>query len=180
MNNENQIPPIRLIIIFAVLSLITVGLTIALYKAINTSTAQSTNAEQTTYTDPGSGETIVYTKGKTPETYGINPDTPTYLGFASLLDVGFSDDQVRNTKAAFLDFASQNNKDDKIKEISITVDSIKQTLDPKVGSTYSFDITTNRKTKYYAKIRITDITSIDMSLFAEDQKTLVFTSIRGR
>jgi len=180
MNNNKQMTPTTYLIIgFAAMSLLIVGIIVLFYKVNDNNAKQASDPKQTTYTDPGSGETVVTTDGKSPETYGVNPDTPIYLGFTNLLDVGLSDDQVRNVKAAFLDFAVQNKPKEKITEISITVASIRQTVDPDVGSTYSFDLTMNRKTRYHAVVSSNDITSISLSLSLEGQTTPIFTSIKG-
>jgi hypothetical protein len=180
MVDMKQIKPRTYLIIgFVIMSLIIIGVIVFFYRLNTGKPDQVVDPKQTTYTDPGSGETIVTTDGKAPDTYGVDPDMPVYLGFTSLLSVGLSDEQVRNLKTAFFEFAVQNKPKEKITEISITVASIKQSIDRDAGSTYAFNLTMNRKTKYHAVVTSNDITSIHLTLSLEGQTTPLFTSTKG-
>jgi hypothetical protein len=180
MNNERQsIPTSYIIIGFAVMSLVIIGILVLFYAVNGNQTQQTGEAKQNSYTDKGSGETVDSPEGKSPETYGVNPDQPIYLGFVRLFDVGFSSDQVDALKAAFLDYTAQQKATEKITEISITTATIRQSVDPNTGSTYSFDLTMNQKKKYHAVVASTGISSIKLSLYLEGQATPIFTSSQG-
>jgi hypothetical protein len=179
MNNKQTIPTSYLVIGFAVMSLVIIGI-LVLFYAVNGDEAPKTGeVKQNSYTDPGSGETVDDPEGKSPETYGVNPDQPVYLGFVKLLDVGFSADQLDNLKEAFLDYATQQKDTEKITEISITTTSIHQSVDPNSGSKYSFELTMNRKTKYRAVVASTGISSIRLALYPDGDPTPIFTTSKG-
>jgi hypothetical protein len=179
MNNERPTIPTSYIIIgFAVMSLVIIGILVLFYAVNGNKTPQTSDAKQNSYTDPGSGETVDTPDGKTPETYGVNPDQPIYLGFVRLFDVGFSSDQVDSLKAAFLDYTTAQKAAEKITEVSITTATIRQTLGAN-GNKYSFDLTMNKKKKYHAVVASTGISSIKLDLYLEGQTTPVFTSSQG-
>ena len=179
MNNEKQTIPTSYIIIgFVVMSLVIIGILVLFYSVNKGEPTPTGDVKQNSYTDPGSGETVDSPEGKSPETYGVNPDQPIYLGFARLLDVGLSLDQVENLKAAFLDYVTAQKSTQKITEISITTASIRQTLGGG-SSKYSFDLTMNQKNKYHAVVNSTGISSIKLALSLEGQTTPVFTASKG-
>jgi hypothetical protein len=174
---KNEIKPTTYIIVgFAIISFIIIAI-IAIFYKIN-SGSDSGATDTNSYTDPKSGETIVNPEGKSPEISGINPDAPVYLGFSNLLEVGFSDEQVQETKDVLLDFMTSKNL--KKAEISLDKESLKQTIDSSTGvATYTFKFTVDRKQNYMATILISDISSVDMSIYSDSSKTKIFSAVKG-
>ena len=141
---------LRIIIItsFVLLSLAIVGI-IALFT--NSSSQQTNNPNQTERIDPGSGEEVVNTEGKTPEKYGVNPNEPSFLGLVGLVDRGMTLSDVDDVKAFWNDYANQQLVEgkEKINEISITVDSIEHVIDSAAHTeTFRMPLTINRERQY--------------------------------
>jgi hypothetical protein len=182
MNNKKINSTTYIIIGFIVMSIIIIGIVTLIYNINNNNKTAPLTAQpgENNYTDPGSGETIVSPDGKNPESFGVNPDAPIYVGFSNLLKRGFTDNQVVALKAALLDFAIQTKGKEKITEISLTVDSITHANNSETGeSTYTFTLTMNRKTEYKAVVTDPDVASIAVSLYEKNGATPVFTSIKS-
>lgn len=176
MNNDRQsIPTSYIIIGFVLMSLVIVGILVLFYAVNNGQDQKVKEADQNSYVDAGSGEEVDSPQGKSPETYGVNPDQPIYLGFVRLFDVGLSSDQVDALKAAFLDYTTAQKSTEKITEISITTATIRQTLGAG-GNKYSFDLTMNKTKKYRAVVASTGISSIKLALYLDGETKPVFTA----
>ncbi len=163
-----------IIIGFAVLSAIIVGVIGLIYGLTTKNASEQPDMHQ--FTDPGSGNVILSPDGKAPEKVGVNPEAPIYIGFDKLLDVGLAFDQVTSIKSALSDYAFQVKNQTKITEISLTAGSIKNTPNPNGPDTYLFTIVLNRKDQYKVIITTNDITSIQLSLYTKDGRDPIFTS----
>jgi hypothetical protein len=174
---KNEIKPTTYIIIgFVIISIIIIAIIAIFYKVNSDSGSGATDTNS--YTDPKSGETIVNPAGKSPEITATNPDAPVYLGFSNLLEVGFADEQVQATKDVLLDFTTSKNL--KKAEISLDKQSLKQSIDSSTGvATYTFKFTIDRKQNYMATILISDISSVDMSIYSDNSKTKLYSAVKG-
>jgi hypothetical protein len=172
MKNGKQIQPSTyLIIAFGVLLLIIVGVIVLFYTINNNSDSSTADVPQNEYVDPGSGETIVNPEGKSPETANINPNVPTYIGFSNLYNYGLQQDAVENIKAFINDYADQKivDNEEKIKEVSLEVASIKHVINRDVNeNSYTFKITVNRKEKLNVKIAFEGVITMTNTLYKTD------------
>lgn len=103
-----------------VLLLIICGL-FFLQQARNSGTGSTENQETETV-DSNSGETVSTIEGKSPELFGMLPDTPSYLNLEEFLTVGLTTEQLNNLRYAFYKYTTSTNP--KIKQVSITKDSV--------------------------------------------------------
>ena len=111
-----------LLIIGGVVVVLIIGVLFALQISRNSSNSNTANdGIDTQVTDQNSGETVSNIEGKTPETFGVLPDVPVYLGLSQFLDVGLTSEQLSNLKYAFYKYAISTNP--KITQVSITQDS---------------------------------------------------------
>jgi hypothetical protein len=125
------------------------------------------------YNDPYSHETVSSPPGKSPDTYGTAPDQPVYLGLDKLMDHGLSFDQLNNLKLAFKKFS--DSRSERIKELSIDVDSITPHHDPKDPNSpfeVFFNVRVNRSDDYKARVEYFDISDIRLFLMDSSQKAV--------
>lgn len=168
MNNHKKI--IIAIVLFVVLSII--AIVIAIVQNANTSNNRNTS---TTYTDPGSGETVIESdNGPTVGSEDVL-NTPTFLGFSQLTNRGLSSDQVELIKSALSAYSAK--QDEKFKEISLNVSTITrmQPADDNAPDALEFSIKTNRSNDYFVRVEYMNISSITTKIFAVDKTTLLFT-----
>jgi hypothetical protein len=171
MDNKERTPVKYIVVFFIVTSLVIVGI-IALFYNVNRG---ATEPATTSHIDPDSGETVYKTDGKSPEVYGINPDTPLFLGFSSLYDIGLPQVKIEFIKSGLASYADSIKKEQKITQISLRKDATVTSNDSETGvATYDFTIVMNGEAVYNLHATSDDITTIDFTL-SKDGK-LVYTS----
>jgi len=136
--------PNRNKLILASIVLVPVVISLIVFVFVNT---RGSNSEE--YFDPGSGETVSSPKNKTPELFGVDSEGPLFLGFSKLVGAGLTAGQLDLVRSIFGRFSTTNERN--IKELSVTVDTIEQTIDDS-GISLTFDLTANRTTKYLCVI----------------------------
>lgn len=124
------------------------------------------------YHDPGSGETVEETPNQTPELAG-RTNNIVYLGFAKLIDIGVSFDQVNKLRAEFLGYSSTQKTP--IEEISITINSIRDTVD-EGNVTLTCSVTIDRSSAVNAKIQYFGIGDPTLKLYDPNDGTQVYSS----
>lgn len=172
MNAKQQ----RLLIIvgFVILSLMIIGIMVFIFNASQSQT--STEPNQNEFIDPATGETILNPDGKSPETFGTNPDAPIFVGFSNLLQFGARQTVVENTKSFLNDYANERitKNEERITEVSIVVDSIQHTIDNAANtSSYTFDIVINRSENYSMKLMIQGVRSMTADLINADSTSIL-------
>ena len=136
---------------------------------------QQTSREKTSYVDPVSGKEFV---GNVPLTQSDvdnpDPDRPTFVAFSTLSDRGLSKEQQTQVENALYSFSGQ--KSLTLKEFSLAPGSIETTPpgSDTPGYYMNFDVTANRKEKYYVHVTYTDFTSCHTEIYTADQQTLLF------
>ena len=158
---------IRLIIIitFVVISAGIIGIIAAVTSSDDSSKGSYTQSD---YVDPGSGETVIDTEGKTPETSGSNPNTPSYIGFSELNNRGFNQDDIDKFRSFLNNYANRQIEENKdaITEISLTKDTIQHGVNRDTGEgIYTLDLTINRSTGYVATITSDGLTKTSYALY---------------
>jgi len=156
---------------FVGLSIIAACVTSALYNYTN---RPNINPTQTTITDSVSGTTILNTDGKTPETYGRDPDAPAILGISVLHDRGMSQTETEGITGVLYDYASQQLSDgiQKIKQLSIDPNNITHIVDPgSHTSTYTINIVSDSGVRYIMTVASTTIMNELISLFKSGSTT---------
>lgn len=157
-----------IIVFFIVMSLIIIGIVALFYRFNGKVDASNPTIKQTT--DPISGEQVISPEGKSPETYGVNPDAPIYLGFSNLYDSGLSSDQVTTVKQSLGTYADQIKDKEKVKRISLDPKSISHSIDQKNGtSSYAFHVFFNDKDEYIMKLSSDIVDNTTYSLFKNGQ-----------
>lgn len=158
----------RFIIIGAgvVALLLVIGLSITITNRDN-----SKQPKTTRYTDPDSGQTVTEIEGKTPEYFNTDSAKPTLLGFAELLDHGTTRYQLQGVENSFITYSKQQ----KIKEVSLKVDSIK--VLPRQPNTIKnvieFEVKFDRKPVYYkTSVESTGISRLQVRLYDMTGKLL--------
>jgi hypothetical protein len=130
------------------------------------------------YYDENSKQTISDPEGKTPDVYGQNPDAPIFLGTASLLDYGVASDQEQDMQFAIYQYF--NGKNEKVKEVSVAVDTIapvpRDRNSASTRETINFDIVVDRKTTYKVKMEYFDLVSIQLYLYDSTGATQLYDS----
>lgn len=125
------------------------------------------------YYDPNSHQTISDEPQKGPDSYGIAPNQPIFLGISDLLKYGVTDDQLSDFKSAM---NSYNQTVKAIKEVSINVDSIKTTVnDPRYPNDLqqvNFKVVLDRKASYAASFECIDISRARLVLQDTNHKTV--------
>lgn len=169
MNNRTKIT--IAIVAFVILSAIAITLTI-IQQNSKQSSDQNTSK---TYTDPGSGETIIESNNGPTTASGEAPTTPIFLGFSQLIDKGLSVNQVELIKSSLSTYSSKQNA--QFKEVSLNVSTIKriQPADDNAPDALEFSIKTDRTNDYFVHVEYSNISSITTKLFASDKTTLLFT-----
>jgi hypothetical protein len=133
--------------------------------ANNNKKAADTKKDVTTgngeYYDPNSKQTVSDPEGKSPDNYGRNPDAPIFLGTSNLLDYGVGSDQEQDLQFAIFQYFNGNKQ--KVKEVSVVVDSIAPVPHDRNSAstteTINFDIVVDRKTKYKVRMDYFDLSS---------------------
>jgi hypothetical protein len=161
----------RIIIIITIIALFII--LIGIIFAINSGNINSTKDPSITniYVDPGSGETVYSTPNKTSEKAGGS--SVVILGLSKLLDIGITSNQIIKLRTYFSNYASAQNP--KITEISITVASIKRTIN-NGEVTLDFTITINRGSTMNAKIIYNNINDLNLKLYKVTDNSLVYSS----
>jgi len=166
----------KLLIILSVFFLFIITISV-IYFTINKTKETNTldnNSNTDIYIDPGSGETIYSSSNKSSE----KSNETIFLGFSKLLNIGLTSTQVEKIKNYFTMYATLNNLN--IKEVSIAIDSIKQTINKESGEkTLSFVTTINRDYKLDAKISYNGINNIILNLYNQNDVKQIFTSLIG-
>lgn len=152
----------KIAVVFAVVVIVVFVVTIIVL--VSKPHPSQNTAQETVYHDPYSGETVTDIKGKGPDTYGVNPEEPVFLGISKLLDNGISSTQLEDYKQAVYNYSLHRNP--KIQEISIHVNDIKRpTRDPNSDiDTLTFDVTINRKDTYQARFDYSLLTIARLTL----------------
>ncbi len=169
MNNRQKIT--IAIIVFVILSIATI-----IIAVIQQNSKQQANQDTSkTYTDPGSGETVIENDNGPTTASGEAPTTPIFLGFSQLTSRGLSVDQVELIKASLSAYSSKQT--DQFKEVSLTISTINrlQPADDNAPDALEFSIKTNRTNDYFVHVEYTSISSITTKLFTSDKTTLLFT-----
>jgi hypothetical protein len=148
-----------------ILLVIIIGLLVAAQQAKKPTSNQPANFfTDTGKYDANSGETTSNIIGKTPDNFGLLPDTPLYLGLTGFLDAGLSNVQLNDVKYAFYVYATS--KTPKIKQVSFTKNSfIATTPDANGNTTMAFDVILDTQPKMHGSLKYQDIDSIDLTLF---------------
>lgn len=158
---------LRLTVIIACV-IVSAGIVGIIATVTNSNNSTKTGYTQSDYVDPGSGQTVIDTEGKTPESAGRNPDIPSYIGFAELNDRGFNQNDIDKLRSFLNDYANkqiQENKE-KVTEISLTKDTIQHSVNRDTGeSIYTLDLTINRNTGYVATITSDGLTKTSYALY---------------
>lgn len=158
----------RKLIMVAVALVVIIGgaALVANNKDKSNNTKDFTNG-QGDYYDPNSGETVSDPDGKTPDTYGRNPDAPIFLGTSKLLDYGVGADQEQDLQFAIFQYFNGNKQ--KVKEVSVVVDTIAPVPHDRNSAstteTINFDIVVDRKTKYKVKMDYFDLSSAQIFMY---------------
>lgn len=130
----------------------------------------STAGHDTRYYDKASGETVSTISGKTPESYGSTSST-LYLGFGTLLDHGFTQDQITAIQAGYQRYASQQKL--KLTQVSVVVASYQnEGADSSGDGIVSFNVQFNRKDTYKTSIVSTSVTDFTLKLLGTNGQQL--------
>lgn len=163
---NNRIEKKKLLLIIVVSSVILAGI-FALVSQQERRRAQDSGRHY----DSPSGETISDPEGKTPENFA-GDSQPIYLGFARLYDNGLTKFQVEAVKYGFIRFSE--GRPEKIKEVSIYVDTIKQQPFDRDSSDPTrrvlFDVLINRKDKFQATVEYVSIRSAELILRSDGKE----------
>lgn len=112
----------------------------------------TTSNQTEVYNDPLSGETVYTPKDRTAEKYQADNQI-TYLGFAELLDRGFTFSEVQSLKSVIENIPDSTDKVESIREVSIDIDSVNHTSDD-LDHQYTFGMRINRKTDFTGVVTI--------------------------
>jgi hypothetical protein len=149
-----------------VVVLVAIGLLVAAQQAKKQTSDNNTPAffTDTGKYDANSGETTSDIVGKTPDNFGLLPDTPVYLGLTGLLDAGLTMTQLNDVKYAFYQYTTSTNP--KIKQVSFTKNSF-LTVPPDANGSASmtFDVVLDSKPKMHGTFTYSDTESIALTLF---------------
>lgn len=136
---------------------------------------QSTNkgADETVYTDPGSGEKIINGSKATQGTEASLENVIIYPGFSTLLDRGLTPIQVQLIQSTIFEYSLQQK--DKFKEVSLAVDSFRHILPQGDSATHTltFNIKVNRSDNYFISVQYENTTAVITKLYKSDKTTLL-------
>lgn len=163
----------KFVVVVAIILLVSGIITLIVY-ALTSRTQEEPAPTDTLYNDPYSGEVISDPPGKASETFGTDPNAPTFFGQSKLLDVGISHFQVRGMQDGVYEyFTSQNQQ---VREISVVVDTInivpRSRFSDSTKNTVQFDIVADRKTTYKVTMDYFDIRSIQLYIADDTGKQL--------
>jgi hypothetical protein len=136
------------------------------------SNPNATTPDEQSYVDPGSGEVIK--SDKAPQgTEESRKNAIIYPGFSKLIDRGLSPEQLQSVQQTIAEYSVENKKG--FKEVSLTVDSIRHLLPQGESTTHTitYDITVNRKDKYFMTVAYSDTATCITKLYASDKTTLL-------
>lgn len=159
VNRKNLIIAGSILVVF-----VAIGLLVAAQQA-----KKQTNNTPAFFTDTGkydanSGETTSNIVGKTPDNFGLLPDTPLYLGLTGFLDAGLTMTQLNDVKYAFYQYTTSTNP--KIKQVSFTKNSfLTAPPDADGKATMTFDVVLDNKPKMHGTLAYSDTESIALTLF---------------
>lgn len=124
------------------------------------------------YYDPYSGETVSDPEGWHPENFANQENTPVFLGFSKLLDVGVTQMQLDAAKRGFSEYSGTRNND--IREVSLHINSIRREPFDRDSSDptrrVSFTVTINRTENLEGKIEYTSIQNATLVLIKDGQE----------
>ena len=128
------------------------------------------------YIDPGSGETVVNMPNQTPEKADYSGDGIIMLGFSKLIDdYGMTFDQVTKLQSEFSDYSSSQKTP--LQEISITLASVKTTVNPDTGITIlEFDTTIDRSSILKASVESYGIDNPVLKLYDSGNNQQIYSS----
>lgn len=171
---NNEMININKKVVIVVIGFAVLLISIVLYQVLHSNKRLYVDSSITkTYIDPGSGETVIETPNKSPETAG--GDNITMLGFSKLLDVGITNVQLNKIKLYFSDYSLS--QETPIKEISIIKSSINQSINRDLGEkTTSFTVTINRKNSLNIQANYTSIDDMILKIYDSTNNTLLYNS----
>ncbi len=151
------------------LALFVIGVLILLFQRSNKNPGDTGR-----YYDRNSGEVVSDPTGKGPDTYGETDSQMIYLGFSKLTELGLTKYQLASLQACLQQYSAtrQNN----VKEVSISVNTIKQAALDKESTTgdlsLTFDLTINRTELYQAQLFTRSLTTAKLILKQGDKQIL--------
>lgn len=154
-------------------SIVLLPVVVALVVFIFISSRSNSNGEE--YYDPGSGETVSSPKNKTPEKFGVDSDSPTYLGFSKLIDAGLTSEQLDLVKVIFGRFSSSDGRS--LTELSVTTKSIDLEVSEE-GMRLSFELTANRTVNYGCIISYVGLDDARVVISDKDGKQVFDSSVQ--
>jgi hypothetical protein len=160
-----------IIIIGSVFALLIITLAVIGFTQKSSPTAVTPDEEG--YVDPGSGEVIK--SDKSPQgTEESRENAMIFPGFSKLLERGLSAEQIQSIQSTIIAYSLEKNAG--FKEVSLDVSSMGRLLPKDNNGLHSvyFNITVNRKTKYFIDTQYNDTTTIKTKIYQEDAKTLLF------
>lgn len=160
----------NLIIIGSIFGVVVIAMVIL--GLIMQSNSDEAAPDEQGYVDPGSGEVIK--ADKAPQgTEESRKNAIIYPGFSKLIDRGLSPEQLQSVQQTIAAYSVENKKD--FKEVSLTVDSIRHLLPQGESTTHTltYDITVNRKDKYFMTVAYSDMVTCVTKLYASDKTTLL-------
>lgn len=113
--------------------------------AILQKTTSTSSYKQTITIDKTTGEELVSTEGKDPESVGRNPNTPLLLGFSSLISYGVSTDDHSKIKQAITKYILETNTVSHSVKVSFDKTSLKQVINTDSSIDYYFTIVLDDK-----------------------------------
>jgi hypothetical protein len=129
------------------------------------------------YKDPLSHQTVSNPTGKKPDTVGVPPVSPLYLGIDKLLDYGLTFTQLTELKQAFYKYSRSLSQP--LEEISIDVGNITAQHDPTVHNSpflLLFKVKLDRKTDLQAKVLYNGVSDLRLYLTRLSDGTTVYDS----
>lgn len=159
----------NIIIIGSIIGIIIIGLAIVGLTMQKNPEGQN----ETSYVDPGSGETII-DSDKSPQGTDLSlKNAIIYPGFSKLIDRGLSPAQVQSIQSVISEYSLKQSEP--FKEVSLTVDSVRHILPQGESTTHmmTFELTVDRKTPYFVEAEYENMSSINTKLYSSDRKTLL-------
>ena len=129
------------------------------------------------HVDQFSHEVVSNPPGKTPDTYGSEPNTPLYLGFDKLMNNGLSLDQMKNVEQAFYKYSLSLSKP--LKQVSVGADDIKTSHDPSDPNSpfvILFNVQFDGKDIYPAKVQYIGLDDVRLFIMSADNSKVIYDS----
>ena len=148
---------------------------IGIVSLIVQSSGNSPANDEDLYVDPGSGEIISRGNGLSQSAINDpNQRTITFLGFSFLIERGMSRNQSETVQQALSEYSSDLSNP--FTEVSLIKDSARYGSKPGDSTKeLQFNIRVNREDLYYVTLTYSDLDSVTVKLYDNDQKTLLFT-----